>query len=145
MNSPEHDCAAQVMYLLPSAEAADAFVAVFPSVIAAGRAPQLHRVGSGADRRGRRARRDEPYLMPQNRDCRRSYSKDMCQRSLEVLNRTVMVPTHPRHRAGDRRYHPQHRGRGAGRAGGMSRDEADLRNVQPVDAQKFDLEESVHA
>ena len=29
--------------------------------------------------------------------------------------------------------------------GGMSRDEADLRNVQPVDAQKFDLEESVHA
>ena len=34
MNSPERDCAAQVMYLLPSAEAADAFVAVFPSVIA---------------------------------------------------------------------------------------------------------------
>src|SRR5918994_711617 len=34
MNSPDHDCAAQVMYLLPSAEAADRFVEVMPSVIA---------------------------------------------------------------------------------------------------------------
>lgn len=34
MNSRDHDCAAHAMFLLPSAGAADAFVAVFPSVIA---------------------------------------------------------------------------------------------------------------
>ena len=34
MNSPDHDCATQVMYTLPSAEAASRFVEIFPSVIA---------------------------------------------------------------------------------------------------------------
>ncbi len=34
MNSPDHDCSTQVMYTLPSADAADRFVKIFPSVIA---------------------------------------------------------------------------------------------------------------
>ncbi|HLW92416.1 MAG TPA: DegT/DnrJ/EryC1/StrS family aminotransferase, partial [Roseiarcus sp.] len=34
MNSPDHDCSAQVMYTLPSAETAKRFVELFPSVIA---------------------------------------------------------------------------------------------------------------
>ena len=34
MNSPDHDCAAHVMYLLPSAEDAARFTKVFPAVIA---------------------------------------------------------------------------------------------------------------
>ena len=34
VNSPDHDCAPQVMYTLPSAEAAARFVKIFPSVIA---------------------------------------------------------------------------------------------------------------
>src|SRR5665213_1801196 len=34
MNSPEHDCATQAMFTLPSAEAANRFVQIFPSVIA---------------------------------------------------------------------------------------------------------------
>jgi dTDP-4-amino-4,6-dideoxygalactose transaminase len=146
MNSPEHDCAAQVMYLLPSAEAADAFVAVFPSVIA-GRTGRHNYtewdqvlIGEGAAHAAM-----NPYLMPQNRGCRRSYAKDMCQRSLDVLNRTVMVPTHPLH-TGQEIADTIHNIEVAARValGGMARDEADLRNVQPVDAQKFDLEESVH-
>jgi hypothetical protein len=146
-NSPDHDCAAQVMYLLPSAEAADAFVAVFPSVIA-GRTGRHNYtewdqvlIGEGAAHAAM-----NPYLMPQNRDCRRSYAKDMCQRSLDVLNRTVMVPTHPLHTAqeiADTIHNIEVAARVA--LGGLARDEADLRNVQPVDAQKFDLEESVHA
>ena len=58
-----------------------------------------------------------PYNMPANAECRRTYSKDMCARSLEILNRTVMVPTHPLHAgAGHRRHRPQHRRRGARRA-----------------------------
>jgi hypothetical protein len=83
-----------------------------------------------------------PYHMPENRDCRRSYSRDMCQRSLDMLNRTVMVPTHPLHTAqeiADTIHNIEVAARVA--LGGMAREEADLRNVQPVDAQKFDLTE----
>jgi hypothetical protein len=64
----------------------------------------------------------------------------MCQRSLDILDRTVMVPTHPLHTAQDI-ADTIHNIEVAARValGGMSREEADLRNVQPVDAQKFDI------
>ena len=64
----------------------------------------------------------------------------MCQRSLEILNRTVMVPTHPLHTADEIADTIHNIGVAARVAlGGMSPSAADLRNVQPVDAQKFDL------
>jgi dTDP-4-amino-4,6-dideoxygalactose transaminase len=34
MNSPDHDCSTQVMYAMPSADAASRFVKIFPGVIA---------------------------------------------------------------------------------------------------------------
>jgi hypothetical protein len=149
MNSPDHDCAAQVMYLLPSAEAADRFVEVFPSVIA-GRTGRHNYtewdqvlIGEGAAHAAM-----NPYQMPENRECRRSYSRDMCQRSLDILNRTVMVPTHPLRTAQEVADTIHNIGVAARVAlGGMAREEADLRNVQPVDAQKFDLkvEQAAHA
>lgn len=82
-----------------------------------------------------------PYQMPENQGCRRAYSKDMCQRSLDILDRTVMVPTHPLHSAEEIADTIHNIGVAARVAlGGMSRAEADLRNVQAVDAQKFDLQ-----
>jgi hypothetical protein len=36
-----------------------------------------------------------PFLLKENADCRMDYSKDMCPRSLDILNRTVMISTHP--------------------------------------------------
>jgi dTDP-4-amino-4,6-dideoxygalactose transaminase len=141
MNSPDHDCAAQVMYLLPSEDAATRFAAVFPSVIA-GRTGRHNYtewdqilIGEGAAHAAM-----NPYNMPENRDCRRSYTKDMCQRSLDILNRTIMVPTHPLHGAEEIADTIHNIGVAARVAlGGMSPAEADLRNVQPVDAQKFDI------
>jgi dTDP-4-amino-4,6-dideoxygalactose transaminase len=141
MNSPEDDCAAHVMYLLPSAEAAERFVAVFPSVIA-GRTGRHNYtewdqvlIGEGAAHAAM-----NPYRMAENRDCRRSYAKDMCQRSLDILNRTVMVPTHPLHGPQQIADIIHNIGVAARVAlGGMSAAEADLRGVQPVDAQKFDM------
>ena len=38
-----------------------------------------------------------PYTMPANEACRRKVTKDMLPRSLEILARTVMIPTDPRH------------------------------------------------
>jgi dTDP-4-amino-4,6-dideoxygalactose transaminase len=141
MNSPDHDCAAQVMYLLPSAEDADRFVEIFPSVIAGKTGRHNYTewdqilIGEGAAHPAM-----DPYKMPQNEACRRSYSKDMCQRSLDILNRTIMVPTHPLHseaEIADTIHNIEVAARVA--LGGMTRAEADIRNALPVDAQKFDL------
>jgi dTDP-4-amino-4,6-dideoxygalactose transaminase len=141
MNSPDHDCAAQVMYLLPSEDAATRFAAVFPSVIAGKTGRHNYTewdqilIGEGAAHAAM-----NPYNMAENRNCRRSYTKDMCQRSLDILDRTIMVPTHPLHGAEEIADTIHNIGVAARVAlGGMSPAEADLRNVQPVDAQKFDI------
>jgi hypothetical protein len=129
------------MYLLPSEDAAARFAAVFPSVIAGKTGRHNYTewdqilIGEGAAHAAM-----NPYNMVENRDCRRSYSRDMCQRSLDILNRTIMVPTHPLHGADEIADTIHNIGVAARVAlGGMSPAEADLRNVQPVDAQKFDM------
>jgi len=83
-----------------------------------------------------------PYNMPANAECRRSYSKDMCANSLEILNRTVMVAMNPTHTQQDITDMIHNIGIAARVAlGGMKLEEADLRNSQPVDRQKFDMKE----
>ena len=80
-----------------------------------------------------------PYLMPANAKCRMDYSTDMCARSLEILNRTVMVPTNPEHtdaQIDDMIHNIGVASRVA--LAGMSPEEAELRNVIPVDERKFD-------
>jgi len=37
-----------------------------------------------------------PYKLLENKKCRMSYSKDMCKSSLEILNKTIMIPTNPK-------------------------------------------------
>ncbi|MBX6320518.1 MAG: DegT/DnrJ/EryC1/StrS family aminotransferase [Rhodospirillaceae bacterium] len=141
MHSPDHDCATHVMYTLPSAEAAQRFADVFPSVIAGKTGRHNYTewdqvlMGAGAAHPAM-----NPYLMPANAGCRRSYSRDMCARSLAILNRTVMVPTHPLHTERDIADTIHNIGVAARVAlAGLSPAEADLRNVKPVDAQKFDM------
>lgn len=141
MHSPDHDCATQVMYTLPSAPAAERFAGIVPSVITGKTGRHTYTewdqvlIGAGAAHPAM-----NPYLMPANAGCRKSYSKDMCARSLDILNRTVMVATHPAHQ-------PQeiddivHNIAVAARAvlGGMTFDDAEVREVPAVDAQKFDI------
>jgi len=64
----------------------------------------------------------------------------MCQRSLDILNRSVMVVTNPAHTQGEIEDMIHNIGMAARVVfGGLSRDEADLRNVQQIDTQKFDM------
>ncbi|MCB1501528.1 MAG: aminotransferase class I/II-fold pyridoxal phosphate-dependent enzyme [Bauldia sp.] len=141
MNSPDHDCATQVMYTLPSADKANRFVEIFPSVIAGKTGRHTYTewdqvlIGAGAAHPAM-----NPYLMPQNAECRKTYSKDMCAGSLDILNRTVMIATNPRH--GDAEIDAMIHNIGiAARValGGMSPEEAELRDVEAVDTQKFDI------
>jgi dTDP-4-amino-4,6-dideoxygalactose transaminase len=140
MNSPDHDCATQVMYTLPSAAMADRFVEICPSVIAGKTGRHTYTewdqvlIGEGAAHPAM-----NPYRMPANAECRKTYSKDMCATSLDILNRTVMVATNPRHseREVDNIIH--NIGVAARVAlGGMPLAEADLRESDAVDQQKFD-------
>jgi dTDP-4-amino-4,6-dideoxygalactose transaminase len=141
MNSPDHDCATQVMYTMPSADAADRFVKIFPSVIAGKTGRHTYTewdqilLGAGAAHPAM-----NPYNMPANAECRKTYAKDMCARSLEILNRTVMVATHPEHTEQEIADIIHNIGVAARVAlGGLPPAEADLRRAPPVDAQKFDL------
>jgi dTDP-4-amino-4,6-dideoxygalactose transaminase len=145
MNSPDHDCAAHVMYIVPTAADADAFVEVFPSVIAGKTGRHNYTewdqilIGEGAAHPAM-----NPYAMPQNQGCRRNYAKDMCQRSLDILDRTIMVPTHPLHsdaEIDDLIHNIEVAARVA--LGGMTREQADIRNAAPLDAQKFDMKTTV--
>jgi dTDP-4-amino-4,6-dideoxygalactose transaminase len=143
MNSPDHDCAAHVMYLLPSAEEALRFASLMPSVIA-GRTGRhtytewdqvLMRQGAGHPAMN-------PFTMAANEGCRKEYSRDMCARSLDILNRTVMVPTHPLHSDGQIDDTVHNIGAAARVVlGGMAMEDADFRAREPVDAQKFDLKD----
>jgi hypothetical protein len=81
-----------------------------------------------------------PFNMPANAECRKTYSRDMCARSLEILDRTVMVATHPGHSAEETADIIHNIGVAARVALGETPiEEADLRAAKPVDAQKFDL------
>ena len=81
-----------------------------------------------------------PFNMPANAECRKRYAKDMCARSLEILDRTVMVATHPDHTPAEIADIIHNIGVGARVAlGGLPADAADLRQAPPIDAQKFDL------
>jgi len=142
-HSPDDDCATQVMYTLPSAELAASFVKVFPSVIAGqtGRHnyTEWDQILSGE---GAAHPAMNPYTMPANAACRKSYSKDMCSASLEILNRTIMVATHPQHGQEQIQDMIHNIGVAARVAlGGQPLDGMDLRKAQPVDKQKFDMKE----
>ncbi len=141
MNSPDFDCAAHVMYLLPSAEAARRFAGVFPSVIAGKTGRHTYTewdqvlMGMGAAHAAM-----NPYNHPDNAGCRRSYSADMCARSLDILNRTVMVPMHPNHSAAEVDA-IIHNVEVAARVvlGGAEAEAANVLPTSAIDVQKFDM------
>ncbi|MEO6301229.1 MAG: aminotransferase class I/II-fold pyridoxal phosphate-dependent enzyme [Paracoccaceae bacterium] len=96
MNSGDHDCATHVMYLMPTAEAADEFVKVFPAVIAGKTGRHTYTEWDQVlQHEGAFHPVLNPYNLAENRECRKDYSRDMCAGSLDILARTVMVPTDP--------------------------------------------------
>ena len=143
LNSKDHDCAANVFLTLPSAQAAETFVKTFPSVIAGKTGRHTYTewdqvlMGAGAAHPLM-----NPYNMPANAPCRRAYSRDMCARSLDILDRTVLVPTHPLHTK-DEIANVIHNINAAARValGHASKDEVDLRNTAPVDVIKYDTKQ----
>jgi dTDP-4-amino-4,6-dideoxygalactose transaminase len=141
MRSPDDDCATQVMFSLPSAEAAKRFAELAPGVVV-GRTGRHNYtewdqvlMGAGA---GHPAM--NPFTMPANAECRKRYAKDMCATSLEILDRTVMVATHPDHTEAEIADLIHNIDVAARVALGAARlEDEELRTTHGVDAQKFDL------
>ena len=140
MNSADHDCATQVMYTLPSEAAAQAFAKVMPSVIAGktGR-HTFTQWDQILMREGAAHPALNPYTLPANKGLRTSYPEGLCKSSLEILNRTVMVATHPNHGDADI-ADIVHNIDAAARVAleNAAPDAIELRRTAPVDLQKFD-------
>jgi len=143
LHSREFDCGANVFLTLPNADAANVFTATYPSVIAGKTGRHTYTewdqvlMGAGAAHPLM-----NPYTMPANAECRRTYSRDMCARSLEILNRTVLVPTHPLHTAKEVE-NIIHNIKAATLValGRLKKEEVDVREAEAVDATKYDLKE----
>jgi len=98
VHSPEHECAAHTMFLLPDAASAEAFRENLPCAIAGKTGRHTYNEWDQVlTCQGAAHPEMNPYEMEANRACRREYSVDMLPRSLDILNRTVMVGNHPRH------------------------------------------------
>ncbi len=141
MNSPDHDCSTQVMFTFPSAEMAERFTRIFPSVIAGKTGRHTFTEWDQVlMRKGAAHPAMDPYAMSANAECRTTYPDDLCARSLDILNRTVMVATHPLHSREDI-DDTIHNITAAARVvfGEISDGEVSLRKAKPVDAQKFDM------
>lgn len=141
LHSPGDDCATHVIYSLPSASAASRFAALFPCVVVGKTGRHNYTewdqvlMGAGAAHPAM-----NPFNMPANAECRRTYSKHMCAKSLEILNRTILVPTHPDHSEDDIADITHNLGAAARVAlGGAPDDPAAFRKSAPLDPQKFDL------
>ncbi len=141
MNSADYDCAAHVMYLLPTAEDATQFTKIFPSVIAGKTGRHTYTewdqvlMGMGAAHPAM-----NPYNMAANAECRRTYDKEMCRHSLDILNRTVMVPTNPAH--SDKEIDAiVHNIEAAANVvfGNVTPDDVKVLPTSPLDVQKFDM------
>ncbi|MHA1158124.1 MAG: DegT/DnrJ/EryC1/StrS family aminotransferase [Alphaproteobacteria bacterium] len=140
-NSPDHDCATHVFYNLPTAEAAQRFTDIYPVVIAGKTGRHTYTewdqvlMGMGAAHPAM-----NPYNHPDNRECRRDYDKDQCITSLQILNRTIMVPMHPSHDQREIEAMIHNIGVAARVAlGDLGPQDADIQQTGALDPQKFDM------
>jgi hypothetical protein len=101
-NSLEWEVGANVGFLLPSAEAASQFAAAVGGFVCAQTGRHIYTEWDPLfAHQGGHVPAMNPYLMPENAECRTDYSKEMCAKSLEILGRAVLIGTHPDRKAAE--------------------------------------------
>ena len=102
MNSPDFDCATHLFYILPSESAAASFASKTGGVIA-GRTGRHTFVNwdQVLNQEGAHHPALDPYSMLQNARTRRGIPNDFGLVSLDILNRTTIIPMDPDHREED--------------------------------------------
>jgi dTDP-4-amino-4,6-dideoxygalactose transaminase len=95
-NSLDYECATNTMFTLPTAEAAQKFAAHVKCGIAGKTGRHTYTEWDQFfTHQGGPHPALNPFNLPQNKKCRKNYTKDMCAKSLDILNRTAMIPNHP--------------------------------------------------
>lgn len=96
IRSPDQECAAKIMYLLPTAKQGQRFGKLTRATIAGQTGRHTYNEWDPIlTKQGAHHPALDPFKLPQNRRCRMNYRKDMCPRSLDILNRTVMISLNP--------------------------------------------------
>lgn len=97
INSQKYDCATHVFYTFNRKHDAEKFSSIFPSVIAGKTGRHNYTEWDQILLKEGSFNNDmNPFKMSKNKKCRMVYTKTMCKNSLEILNRTVMIPTDPK-------------------------------------------------
>ncbi len=95
-NSLECDCGTHVVFQLPSAEKAVAFSEKVCCFIAGKTGRHVYTEWDPLfDKHVGPHPAMNPYFFKENADCRKDLTKDQCAKSLEIMNRTILIPTHP--------------------------------------------------
>lgn len=101
-NSLEFECGTHVGFLMPTIEQANEFQRLTGCTIAGKTGRHVYTewdpifAHSGAPHPAL-----NPFKLKENADCRMTYTKDMCAKSLDILNRALLFGTHPDRKRAD--------------------------------------------
>jgi len=100
--SLDHECGTHVMYTLPTAAQADRFAQLAGGTVTVKTGRHVYTEWAPIlAHKGAHHPALNPFLLKENKGCRTKYTPDMCSRSLDILNRTVMLATHPDRKRAD--------------------------------------------
>jgi len=97
LNSKKYDCGNYVFFKFKSSLEAKNFTSIFPAPIAGKTGRHNYTEWDQIlMKEGSFHQSLNPYKLLENKKCRMTYSKDMCKSSLDILNKTIMIPTDPK-------------------------------------------------
>jgi hypothetical protein len=92
VNSPDGECATNLMFSFDNAAQAQDFASRTGAGIAGNTGRHTYNEWDPIlEHHGAHHPAMDPFLMPQNQECRMAYSKDMLPKSLDILSRTAMI------------------------------------------------------
>jgi hypothetical protein len=102
LNSKNYDCGNYVFFKFNTNLDAKNFTSIFPAPIAGKTGRHNYTEWDQILlKEGSFHQSLNPYKLSENKKCRMTYSKDMCKTSLEILNKTIMIPTDPKNKNKD--------------------------------------------
>ena len=98
LNSKEYDCGNYVFLKFNNSLDAENFTSIFPAPIAGKTGRHNYTEWDQILlKEGSFHQSLNPFKLSENKNCRMHYSKDMCKSSLEILDKTILIPTDPKH------------------------------------------------
>jgi len=97
LNSKDYDCGNYVFLRFNNSSDAKNFTSIFPAPIAGKTGRHNYTEWDQILlKEGSFHQSLNPFKLSENKKCRMNYSKDMCKSSLEILDKTILIPTDPK-------------------------------------------------